>query len=232
MILQALIRTARTWFGVASRRGDPQRKIFPTEIELPPKPVYEAVTRAYNFLGALAGLLLLSPLLLLIALAVKLTSRGPALYRGARVGRGEAPFDIFKFRTMKTGSEARIGARLVRQDEDHYTSIGKFLRRYRLDELAQLLNVLRGDMNLVGLAAVRDALITGDMVHSPIQARFPELGMASDYDSAQAGRTRREIFGRFCDSSTLFCTSHFPSPSTGLVRAWEDGFRIEPGKDE
>ncbi len=155
MILQALIRTARTWFGVASRRGDPQRKIFPTEIELPPKPVYEAVTRAYNFLGALAGLLLLSPLLLLIALAVKLTSRGPALYRGARVGRGEAPFDIFKFRTMKTGSEARIGARLVRQDEDHYTSIGKFLRRYRLDELAQLLNVLRGDMNLVGPRPLR-----------------------------------------------------------------------------
>jgi glyoxylase-like metal-dependent hydrolase (beta-lactamase superfamily II) len=60
-----------------------------------------------------------------------------------------------------------------------------------------------------------DAVITGDMIHSPIQARYPELGMMSDYDSAQAGRSRRELFGRFCDTSTLMCTAHFPSPSTG-----------------
>ncbi|MGI9410107.1 MAG: MBL fold metallo-hydrolase, partial [Hyphomicrobiaceae bacterium] len=71
-----------------------------------------------------------------------------------------------------------------------------------------------------------DALITGDMVHSPLQARFPELGMMSDYDSELAGRTRREIFGRFCDTSTLMCTAHFPSPSTGRVRRWDDGFQI------
>ena len=71
-----------------------------------------------------------------------------------------------------------------------------------------------------------DALITGDMVHSPLQARYPELGMFSDYDSALAGKTRREIFGRFCDTSTLMCTAHFPSPSCGRVTRWEDGFRI------
>ena len=71
-----------------------------------------------------------------------------------------------------------------------------------------------------------DALITGDMVHSPLQARYPELGMFSDYDSALAGRTRRELFGRFCDTSTLMCTAHFPSPSTGRVQQSGDGFRI------
>ena len=71
-----------------------------------------------------------------------------------------------------------------------------------------------------------DALITGDMVHSPLQARYPELGMFSDYDSAQAGRTRRELFGRFCDTSTLLCTAHFPSPSTGRVTRWNEAFRI------
>jgi lipopolysaccharide/colanic/teichoic acid biosynthesis glycosyltransferase len=87
--------------------------------------------------------------------AVKLTSPGPALYRGARVGRGERVFHIFKFRTMKVGSEQRIGKRLVRADEDHYTPIGRFLRKYRLDELAQLFNVLRGDMNLVGPRPMR-----------------------------------------------------------------------------
>ncbi|MEM7425757.1 MAG: MBL fold metallo-hydrolase [Pseudomonadota bacterium] len=72
----------------------------------------------------------------------------------------------------------------------------------------------------------QDALITGDMVHSPLQGRYPELGMFSDYDSALAGRTRREIFGRYCDTSTLLCTAHFPSPSTGRVTRWEDGFRV------
>ncbi|HRD77188.1 MAG TPA: MBL fold metallo-hydrolase, partial [Hyphomicrobiaceae bacterium] len=72
-----------------------------------------------------------------------------------------------------------------------------------------------------------DAVIAGDMIHSPIQARYPEIGMMSDYDSAQAGRSRRELFGSLCDTSTLMCTGHFASPSTGHVTRWDDGFRIE-----
>lgn len=72
----------------------------------------------------------------------------------------------------------------------------------------------------------QDALITGDMIHSPIQARYPELGMMADFDSKQAGESRRKIFGRFCDTSTLMCTAHFPSPSTGRVTRWDDGFRF------
>jgi glyoxylase-like metal-dependent hydrolase (beta-lactamase superfamily II) len=71
-----------------------------------------------------------------------------------------------------------------------------------------------------------DAVITGDMIHSPLQARYPEFGMMSDYDSAQAGRSRRELFGRFCDTSTLMCTAHFPQPSTGRVVRWRDAFDI------
>ena len=69
-----------------------------------------------------------------------------------------------------------------------------------------------------------DAVITGDMIHSPLQARYPELGMMSDYDSKQAGESRRELFGRFCDTSTLMCTAHFPSPSTGRIVRWRDAF--------
>jgi glyoxylase-like metal-dependent hydrolase (beta-lactamase superfamily II) len=69
-----------------------------------------------------------------------------------------------------------------------------------------------------------DAVITGDMIHSPLQARYPELGMMADYDSKQAGVSRRELFGRFCDTSTLMCTAHFPSPSTGRVVRWRDAF--------
>jgi len=73
-----------------------------------------------------------------------------------------------------------------------------------------------------------DALITGDMIHSPLQARYPEFGMMSDYDSAQAGSTRRTIFERFCETPTLMCTSHFPSPSTGRFTQWGDGYRFVP----
>src|SRR6266513_2392646 len=73
-----------------------------------------------------------------------------------------------------------------------------------------------------------DAIITGDMIHSPLQARYPELGMMSDYDSAQAGQSRRELFGRFCDASTLMCTAHFPSPSAGRFVRWKDAFDFKP----
>jgi hypothetical protein len=69
-----------------------------------------------------------------------------------------------------------------------------------------------------------DAIITGDMIHSPLQARYPELGMLADYDSKQAGATRRALFGRVCDTSTLMCTAHFPSPSAGRVVRFRDAF--------
>jgi glyoxylase-like metal-dependent hydrolase (beta-lactamase superfamily II) len=69
-----------------------------------------------------------------------------------------------------------------------------------------------------------DAVITGDMIHSPLQARFPEIGMMADYDSKLAGETRNKLFGRFCDTSTIMCTAHFPSPSTGRVVRHYDGF--------
>ena len=72
-----------------------------------------------------------------------------------------------------------------------------------------------------------DALITGDMMHSPLQGRYPELGMRADHDTALGGRTRRSIFERTCDTSTVLCTAHFPEPSAARVRRWGDGFRFE-----
>jgi glyoxylase-like metal-dependent hydrolase (beta-lactamase superfamily II) len=72
----------------------------------------------------------------------------------------------------------------------------------------------------------QDALITGDMIHSPIQGKYPELGMRADYDSRAAGQTRRQVFDRFCDAATLMCVTHFPSPSTGRVRRWGDGYKF------
>jgi glyoxylase-like metal-dependent hydrolase (beta-lactamase superfamily II) len=73
-----------------------------------------------------------------------------------------------------------------------------------------------------------DAVIVGDMIHSPLQARYPELGMMADYDSGQAGETRRKLFNRICDTATLVCTAHFPSPSVGHVVRWRDAFELVP----
>jgi glyoxylase-like metal-dependent hydrolase (beta-lactamase superfamily II) len=73
-----------------------------------------------------------------------------------------------------------------------------------------------------------DAVIAGDMIHSPFQARYPELGMRADYDPAQGGRSRRELFSTLCDTSTLLCPAHFPSPTKGRLTAWGDGFRYNP----
>ena len=100
---------------------------------------------------------------------------------------------------------------------------------HRLNDLVQLVpspgHTIDHFSVHVGKAG-QDAFLTGDMIHSPIQGRYPDLGMRADHDSKQAGQTRRELFGRFCDTSTLMCTAHFPSPSTGRVARWGDGFKF------
>ncbi len=78
---------------------------------------------------------------------------------------------------------------------------------------------------LVGPAGA-DVLITGDMIHSPIQGKYPELGMMADYDSKQAEQTRRKVFDRFCEEPTIMCATHFPQPSTGRVRRWGNGYKF------
>ncbi|MBZ5556527.1 MAG: exopolysaccharide biosynthesis polyprenyl glycosylphosphotransferase [Acidobacteriia bacterium] len=108
---------------------------------------YLAWTRAMGIALSLAGLVALSPLLLLIALAIALDSRGPILFAQPRIGRAGRPFTLLKFRTMRDGGH---GSEWVRDNGDRITRVGKWLRKFRLDELPQLVNVLRGDMNLVG----------------------------------------------------------------------------------
>jgi lipopolysaccharide/colanic/teichoic acid biosynthesis glycosyltransferase len=105
--------------------------------------------RALDLLISILGLLLLSPLLLLLALWIKLDSRGPVLYRGKRVGKDGRPFVMYKFRTMVLGAE-RTGPAVTYKDDPRITKAGRFLRRTKLDELPQFFNVLRGQMSLVG----------------------------------------------------------------------------------
>ncbi|MCZ2803674.1 sugar transferase [Modestobacter sp. VKM Ac-2983] len=115
---------------------------------------------AFDRISALMGLLVLAPVLVVLAISIRLTSRGPVLYRQVRVGRDGQTFSMLKFRSMVTGADSMVaalgksndgnGVLFKRKIDPRVTPIGRVLRRYSLDELPQLLNVLRGEMSLVG----------------------------------------------------------------------------------
>jgi sugar transferase (PEP-CTERM system associated) len=99
---------------------------------------------------SLALLLLAAPVMVLVAIAIRLNSKGPAIYCQARVGLRGDVFDVLKFRSMRQDAEAQNGAQWAQTDDPRVTAVGRFLRKYRLDELPQLINVLRGQMSFVG----------------------------------------------------------------------------------
>ena len=108
-----------------------------------------AVKRCVDLAVAGTAIVVLSPLLLVIAVAVKLDSPGPALYRGRRIGRAGVPFGMLKFRTMVVGADT-LGGPSTPNGDPRVTRAGALLRKYKLDELPQLFNVLAGQMSLVG----------------------------------------------------------------------------------
>jgi lipopolysaccharide/colanic/teichoic acid biosynthesis glycosyltransferase len=105
--------------------------------------------RGFDVVASGAGLVVLSPLFFVIAIAVRLNSRGPVFYRARRVGRHGKEFLLYKFRSMITDAD-QIGPGITSAQDNRITSVGRFLRRTKLDELPQLINVLRGEMSLVG----------------------------------------------------------------------------------
>jgi exopolysaccharide production protein ExoY len=123
-------------------------------------PSYEAAKRALDLVAGLALLAAAAPLMVAIAAAVKLTSPGPVLFRHARLGRGGRPFSCLKFRTMVRDAEAQLRSRAELRsafeanykikDDPRLTPVGAVLRRYSLDELPQLWNVVRGELSLIG----------------------------------------------------------------------------------
>lgn len=105
--------------------------------------------RGFDVAASGIGLIVLSPILAVIACAVRLNSRGPVFYRARRVGQHGKEFRLYKFRSMVADADQR-GSRITRAEDNRITSVGRFLRRAKLDELPQLINVLRGEMSLVG----------------------------------------------------------------------------------
>jgi lipopolysaccharide/colanic/teichoic acid biosynthesis glycosyltransferase len=106
--------------------------------------------RAFDLILSLLGLLILAPFFAVIGVAIKRDSEGPIFFAGERVGRGCKPFKILKFRTMQETPESFNGPRITAQDDPRITRLGRFLRDSKLNELPQLMNVLRGEMSLVG----------------------------------------------------------------------------------
>jgi lipopolysaccharide/colanic/teichoic acid biosynthesis glycosyltransferase len=135
----------------SSREEMPQEQRFSDDGKqvVAPAPVPPA-KRCFDLLLALPALILLAPVFAVCALAIRLDSPGPALFRQARVGRGSRPFTLIKFRTMHIGTPTLSTEEMARQAKSPVTRVGAFLRRYSLDELPQLINILRGEMSLVG----------------------------------------------------------------------------------
>ena len=115
-----------------------------------PTPEYLFIKRLFDILVSLAGLVVLAPLFILTALAIKLSDKGPVFSRQIRLTRHGRRFEILKFRSMRTDAEGDGVARLAAEDDDRITPVGKIIRACRLDELPQLINILRGDMSIVG----------------------------------------------------------------------------------
>lgn len=113
------------------------------------RPLYNVGKRIFDFALASLGLFVLSPVMVILALGIWLDSGGPILYRGPRMGENERLFHILKFRTMVVNAD-RIGGSCTADDDPRITKAGKLLRKTKLDELPQLINVVRGEMSFVG----------------------------------------------------------------------------------
>lgn len=111
---------------------------------------YIIFKRFYDILGSLIGLLILSPIFLFIVLLIKVDSSGPILFKQKRIGRHKKHFYIIKFRTMKIVTPKDIPTHMLTNPEKYITKMGKFLRKTSLDELPQIINILKGDMSIIG----------------------------------------------------------------------------------
>lgn len=116
---------------------------------------YEKTKRIYDILIASAGFLLAAPLFTLIIISIKFTSKGPVFFRQERLGLEEKPFSLIKFRTMVDDAEKLTGPKWSSKDDPRITNVGKFLRKTRLDELPQLINIISGEMSFVGPRPIR-----------------------------------------------------------------------------
>jgi O-antigen biosynthesis protein WbqP len=112
--------------------------------------MYNLVKRGTDFILSFIGLIVLSPILLIIAIAIKLDSKGPVLFKQKRIGKGKMYFYILKFRTMSVDTPKDMPTHLLNDPQASITKTGKFLRKTSLDELPQMINIFKGEMSIIG----------------------------------------------------------------------------------
>ncbi|WP_176273411.1 MULTISPECIES: sugar transferase [unclassified Enterococcus] len=110
----------------------------------------DGMKRIIDFILSLIGIIVLSPVLLLLCLAIKIDSKGPIIFKQKRVGKNKTHFNIYKFRTMKIDTPKEMPTHLLSDPDFYITKVGKILRKTSLDELPQLFNIIKGDMAVIG----------------------------------------------------------------------------------
>jgi lipopolysaccharide/colanic/teichoic acid biosynthesis glycosyltransferase len=186
---------------------------------------YEPFKRAFDIAAALALLVLASPLLLAIVVLVKLTSRGPAIYHQARLGKDGRPFTMFKLRTMNHDCERTTGPVWSTENDPRVTRPGRFLRRAHLDEIPQLWNILRGEMSFVGprperpeiveqlareVSRYRDRLAVTPGLTGLAQVQIPpDTGLESVRSKLALDLDYARSMGPWLDGKLLACTGLF-----------------------
>ena len=128
--------------------------------------------RAFDIVISLLGIITMSPMMVIIFIIQKITSKGPAIYMQERIGKGGKPFRIYKFRTMNVNTEDNGVPQLAEANDDRLTRFGSFLRKHHLDEMPQLWNVLKGDMSFVGYRPERKYFIDQIMSVRPDYERL------------------------------------------------------------
>jgi lipopolysaccharide/colanic/teichoic acid biosynthesis glycosyltransferase len=163
--------------------------------------------RTFDMVASLLALSLLLPMMLVLALAVALTSPGGAFFRQVRVGRHGRPFELLKFRSMRPGSEAR-GQITVGERDPRITGVGHFLRRTKLDELPQLINILMGDMSVVG---PRPEVPKYVALYSPEQRAVLTVRPGLTSLASIAYINENEVLGRSADPERTYVDEVMPA---------------------
>lgn len=114
------------------------------------KAIYPKIKRLIDIVASLLGCIILSPLFLILCIAIKIDSKGPILFKQKRVGIHKTYFNILKFRTMRIDTPKDMPTHMLTNPEQYITKVGKFLRKSSLDELPQIINILKGDMSIIG----------------------------------------------------------------------------------
>jgi lipopolysaccharide/colanic/teichoic acid biosynthesis glycosyltransferase len=165
------------------------------------------IKRLFDIVLSLIALIVLFPILLLLSIAVAVGSPGGAFFKQTRVGRGGLPFQLLKFRTMRPGSEAK-GQITVGDRDPRITGVGHLLRKTKLDELPQLINVLKGDMSIVG---PRPEVPRYVALYSPEQRRVLEVRPGITSLASIAYINENEILGRSSDPHRAYVEEVMPA---------------------